>query len=83
MSAESNRYSTGANLRAERARSALTQREVAAALGVSKNTYARYEADRTSPSVEQLQLLGAVFGVSPQSLLPVTADSQRSAALAA
>lgn len=47
----------------------MTQKQLAAALGVSINTIAYYEADAANPSAELIRKLADFFGVEPGLLL--------------
>lgn len=61
-----------ARLRELREESGLTQRDVAAAVGVAHQTYLRWEQGKTEPSVSQLQALASVFGKTPNDFLDGT-----------
>lgn len=49
-----------------------TQQEVAAAVGVDRTTYAKYESGASEPSIEMLQRLAKHFDVSLSQLLGET-----------
>lgn len=54
----------GNELRRLRIRCGLTQQAVADALHVNRATYTYYETGKTTPSVERLGKISAIFGVS-------------------
>lgn len=56
------------NLRGLRAKSRMSQQDVAAALGVDANTITNYEAGRTVPSFEKAWMLANLFDVSLDAL---------------
>lgn len=56
------------NLRGLRAKSRMSQQDVADALGVDANTITNYEAGRTVPSFEKAWMLASLFGVSLDAL---------------
>ena len=58
-----------ANLRSARASCGLTQKQVAAKLGVVESCYANWEQGRTEPSIEMLRRLGAVLDVNIDELI--------------
>ncbi len=53
------------NLTKERKKRSLTQKELAAAIGVSDKTYSKWETGENEPDVETLCRLAAYYGVSP------------------
>ena len=53
------------NLTKERKKRSLTQKELAAAIGVSDKTYSKWETGENEPDVETLCRLAAFYGVSP------------------
>ena len=57
------------NLRNIRKTVYLTQKQVAAALGVVESCYANWEQGRTEPNVEMLRKLGVLFNVSVDELI--------------
>lgn len=58
-----------ANLRAARASCGLTQKQVAAKLGVVESCYANWEQGRTEPGIEMLRKLSAVLDVNIDDLI--------------
>ncbi len=57
------------NLRSLRLACGYTQRDVAAALGVVRSTYAYYETGKSQPDVETLVKLSRMFGVTLDQLV--------------
>ena len=53
------------NLTNERKKRSLTQKELAAAIGISDKTYSKWETGENEPDVETLCRLAAFYGVSP------------------
>lgn len=62
-------HGTKTRLQTFRAEAAVTQRALAAALGVTENTYRRWEYGATQPRGRNLVALARFFGVEPASLL--------------
>ena len=60
--------STGELLKKLRAQKGLTQEEVANRLGISHNTYVRYENDLRSPNLEATAKLCEFYGLTPSEL---------------
>lgn len=58
-----------AKLRAERARSGLTQRAVAARIGASQSLLCLWELGRAEPSLTALRQLAAVYGTTAARLV--------------
>lgn len=56
-------------LRTVRLACGLSQKLVAATLGISRSTYTYYESGRTSPDIPTLKALAAVFGLPPECFL--------------
>lgn len=50
------------NLRVERVKKNLTQKELAKALGLSQATYSLYELGKASPSLENAEKIANFFG---------------------
>jgi transcriptional regulator with XRE-family HTH domain len=67
------------NLRAARKRKGMTQAQVAAAIGVSKNIYGHYENTRRWPRIETLQQICKVLDVSVDTLLGIEPGQMSSA----
>ena len=63
------------NLRSLRLACGYTQRDVAAALGVVRSTYAYYETGKSQPDVETLVKLSRMFGVTLDQLVLPGAQS--------
>lgn len=57
------------NLKAFRLKSGLTRKQVIKQLGVSYNTYNRYEKGEIFPSVSKIEKIANLFGVTPIDLL--------------
>ena len=57
------------NLRANRARMRMTQKELAAEIGVAEQTINNYEHAVNTPTIERACKLADVFGVSLETLL--------------
>lgn len=57
------RNAIAAQIRAERAASGMTQREVIAASGIPKSTYLRLESGERRADADQLALIAAAMGV--------------------
>lgn len=47
----------------------MNQEQVASYLGITRVTYSRLETGKTSPSLEQVEKLSAIFGVSTETLI--------------
>jgi len=60
----------GANIKHFRKERGLTQKQLAAMLGVAPNTVAQYELGISQPKLEQLQKIGEVLHVSVVSFFP-------------
>ena len=52
------------SLRAARVNKLMTQEQVAAALGVSKNTIVNYELYRTIPDIDTAKNLATLYGIT-------------------
>ena len=57
------------HLKAARVNAGLTQEEVAAELGISKNTIVNYEAYRSTPTVETAQKLAKLYHMSVDDII--------------
>ncbi len=68
MAKEIKRTKIGEKIREYRKSLHLTQEDVAAKLGIKRNTYARYETD-TTPPLNILTKLGSFFGITTDELL--------------
>lgn len=62
------------NMRAERARSGLTVRQVAEAIGVHPNAVSRWETGEAEPTSSNLVALCKLYGTSPEYLLGMVED---------
>jgi len=60
----------GTKLHKLREKSRLSQQEVADFIGVSQNTYSRWESDLSTFKIEYLPKLANVFKVEPTELIP-------------
>ena len=60
------------NMRAERARLGLTQKQVAEELGVSTVAVSGWEQDKATPNVENIISLCKLYGCSVEYLLDMT-----------
>ncbi|MFD4444635.1 helix-turn-helix domain-containing protein [Nocardia sp. NPDC058519] len=69
-----------ANLRAARARSGITQAELAQRSGVSANSIARFERDERDPRVGQLIRIALALEVRPSSLIDKVESASEDAA---
>ena len=63
------------NLRTYRKMCSLHQDQVANALGIDRSTYSYYETGKTTPSVDTLVKLSAMFGVELYTLIDYNTDS--------
>jgi transcriptional regulator with XRE-family HTH domain len=63
------------NLRAERARAAITQQELADRAGITRNAVISYEGGATTPNIETLIRLADALSIDPASLVPSLPDS--------
>ena len=59
------------NMKAERVRKGLTIKEAAATIGVSTNTYNRWELGYTEPSATHIITLSKLYGCTPEYLLGI------------
>lgn len=60
------------NMRAERARSGLSMREAAEAIGVHPNALSRWEHGESEPTASNLIALSRLYRCSPEYLLGMT-----------
>ena len=60
----------GTKLHKLREKNRFTQQEVADLIGVSQNTYSRWESDLTTFKIEYLPKLAEIFKVDPTELIP-------------
>ncbi|MGN0076245.1 MAG: helix-turn-helix domain-containing protein [Parafannyhessea sp.] len=65
------------NMRAERARRGLSEREVAKEIGVNANQVSRWEQGSQEPSGSNLLKLAAFYGCSPDYLLDLTLERKK------
>lgn len=63
-------------IRALRLASGMSQVQLAARLGVTKQSVSNWENDNIQPSIEMLKKLAAVFSVSTDQLLGLTGGEQ-------
>ena len=75
------RKSVGEKLRELRESNDLTQSQIAAALGVDRSTYTRYELNDTPVTLETLTVLAQIFGVPTEQLLPDEDDGDKKLSL--
>ena len=57
-------------LRYYREASALSQQQVADALGVNRSTYTKYETAQSTPKLKTIVKIATIFNVAPELLLP-------------
>lgn len=69
------------NMRAERARNAMTIQQVAEKIGVHANAISRWENGEAEPSARNLVALCQLYDCSPEYLLDMT-DERKAAAIA-
>ena len=70
-------YDFGLRLKALRQNRGLTQQEAASRLGITKNTYFRYENNTLYPSTERLKDLATLFNTSVDYLLGFTEKERK------
>lgn len=61
--------SMGDNIRAERARRNITQKELADAIGVSKTSIYLYETGRAVPAADKVKRIAGALGVSVSDII--------------
>lgn len=71
------REQIAANLRAARARSKITQAELAKRAGLSEITIFRFENEERSPNVEHLLAIAQALNIAATELLPDLANPDR------
>lgn len=59
----------GITLEMARARIGLTQEELAKKLGITRNTYAKYEKYKTSMRIDMAQKFSSIVGISIDNLI--------------
>ena len=67
------------NLRSLRARANISQAELAAKLGISQQTYSKYENRSSNPDSEMIVKLSAFYGVSSDSILGIEPKTNEAA----
>lgn len=67
------------NLKVERVRCGLTQKQAAKYIGVSANTYSRWECGAVEPKASALMKLSQFYGCTPEYLLGMTDERTASA----
>lgn len=68
--------SLGARIRALRGAAGFTQVEVAAHVGVTEQTFIRWEQDKSEPSFSELCAIAAMFGKTPNDFTTGGGESQ-------
>ena len=64
----------GITLEMARARIGLTQEELAKKLGITRNTYAKYEKYKTSMRIDMAQKFSSIVGISIDNLIFLNDD---------